>query len=305
MSKFSRRRLSISSLSAVAVASFLGAALVGSVGCAGGSNPFCCDSKEKTQIDHLERAQSLDENEKNSKPTEENSDENQEEKQKSTIHTQNPLPDGSGDETQIADATPKTFKQEVPVTVSPSDAAQDSSASNADLVPAPVLPAVQTPQAAPAAAPELATPSENAPEETNETPAEAPVEPETAAASPADEQAPVENQEAQAQPSAPETPSQEVEDAQETAEPQEEKTPEPPVAVSRLPRRNGPQRAASRQVAQRAAKQPVAVPQTRAASTLSAPAPVVTFRTRAVVPAVSTSAAPAPVVTFRTRTVVP
>ncbi|MBR4977016.1 MAG: hypothetical protein IKY61_08165, partial [Thermoguttaceae bacterium] len=85
MSKAARRRL-FASLRNVAFVALLSAALVGSVGCAGGSNPFCCDSKEKSQIDqNLERAQSLDEREENSTPNEENSDV-KEEGEKKTIH---------------------------------------------------------------------------------------------------------------------------------------------------------------------------------------------------------------------------
>lgn len=304
MSTSSRRR-PLSSLRNVALVSFLSASLFGAVGCAGGSNPFCCNSKEKNQVDHLERAQSLDENEKNTTPTEEDSDENQEEEKKSPpLQAENPLPDGSGDATQIADAnaTPKTFKQEVPVTVSPSDAAQDATATNDELLPAPALPPVQTPQAAPPAA----TSVEPATEETNATPENnADAASETSAQtvdSPAvAEQTAVDAQEVQDDQDAQEEP----QDAQKPSEVQEEKTPETPVNVARTSRRNGPQRAATRQVAQRAAKQTIAVPQTRAASTLSAPTPVVGFRTRAVVPAVSPSAAPTTGVTFRTRTVVP
>ena len=312
----SSRRRPLSSLRNVALVSFLIATLFGAVGCAGGSNPFCCNSKEKDQVDHLERAQSLDENEKNTTPTEENSDENQEEEKKSPpLQAENPLPDGSGDATQIAaaNATPKTFKQEVPVTVSPSDAAQNATATNDALLPAPALPPVQTPQAAPPAATPVetapeetnATPVETAPEETNATP-ENDVASETSAPtvdSPAGaEQTAVDAQEVQ---DAQDAPQEEPQDAQKPSEVQEEKTPETPVNVARTSRRNGPQRAATRQVAQRASNRTVAVPQTRAASTLSAPTPVVGFRTRAVVPAVSPSAAPTTGVTFRTRTVVP
>lgn len=269
MSKSFRRRLLFASLRDVAFASLLSAALVGSVGCAGGSNPFCCDSKEKDQIDNLERAQSLDENEKNSTSTEEDSDEQKEEKK--TIFADNPQTDGSGDASLIAAAqdTPKTFAPEaqvVPVTAS-TIAAQDATDSSG-LLQAPVLPTqAQTPEVA-APAP---TPSETA---TTETP-DAPTVEETATT--ADETPSSESQEAQNKGDAQaETPKEE------SAETQEEKAPETPVNVARTSRRDGPQRAATRQVAQRAAAQTVAVPQTRAAATL--PAPVVTFRTRVVVP---------------------
>ncbi|MBQ8285564.1 MAG: hypothetical protein IJZ10_04615, partial [Thermoguttaceae bacterium] len=70
MSKLSRRSCLFASLRR-------GAALGGSVGCAGGSNPFCCNSNEKSQIDqNLERAQSLDENEQSPTAPEENDEEN-------------------------------------------------------------------------------------------------------------------------------------------------------------------------------------------------------------------------------------
>ncbi|MBQ1278438.1 MAG: hypothetical protein IIY07_07320, partial [Thermoguttaceae bacterium] len=74
MSKSSRRRLSFASLRDVAFVSLLSAAFVGSVGCSGGANPFCCNSKEKSQIDNLERSQSLGENEKNSTSNEDEED---------------------------------------------------------------------------------------------------------------------------------------------------------------------------------------------------------------------------------------
>ncbi len=324
MSKAARRRL-FASLRNVAFVALLSAALVGSVGCAGGSNPFCCDSKEKSQIDqNLERAQSLDEREENSTPNEENSDV-KEEGEKKTIHA-NILPtDGSGDAPQLADATtnssPKTFAQETPVTVSttaaatldaptPPTSAQETPAPNAEsagLLQAPVLPSTsQTSQPAPAAPSGDAALNENATEAqeaTNETPnqsADAPETPTPASDSSAAENASNESQEEQTTPE--ETSTQ---DAEKTPETQKEKAPETPIGAARSPRRGGPQRAATRQVAQRAANRPVAVPQTRAASTLDAPTPVVTFRTRAVVPAAASSSASTPVVKFRARTVVP
>ena len=270
MLKSSRRRPLFASLRDVAFASLLSAALVGSVGCAGGSNPFCCDSKEKDKIDNLERAQSLDENEKNSTSTEEDSDEQKEEKK--TIFANNPQTNGSGDATPIvaAQATPKRFaheSQEAPVTISTTAAAQESTGDSIGLLQPPVLPSqVQTSEAASPAP----TPNETA------TP-DAPTTEETA-------------------PNADETPSSESQDAQnkedaqketpqeESAESQDEKTPETPVNAARSPRRDGPQRAATRQVAQRAAGQTVAVPQTRAAATIPSSAPVLTFSARIVVP---------------------
>ena len=156
MSKSSRRRLSFASLRDVALVSLLSATFVGSVGCSGGSNPFCCNSKEKSQIDNLERAQSLDENEKNSTSNEDEEDfaEPQQDK-KAPIHANILRSNGSGDATQIAAATtPKTFAQEVPVTAS-TTAAQDAPAETVDsngLVPPPPLAQPsQTTQAAPPA----------------------------------------------------------------------------------------------------------------------------------------------------------
>ncbi len=273
MSKSSRRRLLFASFRDVAFASLLSAALVGSVGCAGGSNPFCCDSKEKDKIDNLERAQSLDENEKNSTSTEEDSDEPKEEKK--TIFANNPQTDGSGDASSLvaAQETPKTFAQEpqeAPVTISTTAAAQESTADSVGLLQPPVLPSqVQTSEAA-APAP---TPSETATPETSDAPT-------SEATAPTDDETPAnESQDAQNKENA-----QEETPKEESTESQDEKTPEAPVNVARSPRRDGPQRAATRQVAQRAASQTVAVPQTRAAATLPASTPVVTFRTRVVVP---------------------
>ncbi|MBQ2851178.1 MAG: hypothetical protein IJE77_11910, partial [Thermoguttaceae bacterium] len=137
MSKSFRRRRFFASFREVALILLLSATFVGFVGCAGGSNPFCCDSKEKNKIDqNLERAQSLDENEKNARSSEESkkseeikeNDEDDEE----TIHAIILKTDGSGNAPQIADAAAQTVAQEVPVTVSPSDANE--------LLQAPVLP---------------------------------------------------------------------------------------------------------------------------------------------------------------------
>ena len=168
MSKPSRRRLSFASFRDVAFVSFLSAAIVGSVGCSGGANPFCCNSKEKSQIDNLERAQSLDENEKNSTSNEDEEDfaEPQQDK-KAPIHANILRSNGSGDATQIAAATtPKTFAQKVPITAS-TTAAQDAPAETVDsngLVPPPPLAQPsQTTQAAPPAPAETATPAETAP----------------------------------------------------------------------------------------------------------------------------------------------
>ena len=297
MSKSSRRRLLFSSFRNVAFVLFLSAALVGSVGCAGGSNPFCCNSKEKSQVDNLERAQSLDEREKNSTDSEEDSDESQEnkEEQKEYIDANILRSDGSGDATAVA-AAPKTFTQETPVTVSTDAVTQETPAPSADstgLLEPPVLPGqIQAPQDAQPAPSAAATASENETSQTSAPSTQTPVE----AAPNVDEKPSSENQNASE-----ESPKQ---DAQEPAETQDAAS-ETPVEAVRSSRRDGPQRAKSRQVAQRAANRPVAVPQTRAAATLDAPAPVVSFRTRTVVPAVSTPAASPSVVSFRTRVVVP
>lgn len=317
MSKFSRRRRLFASLGNVALLSALGASFVCFAGCAGGSNPFCCDSKEKNQIDqNLERAQSLDERENDAKATEENdagtSEETgeQEKSEKKTTFANILTTDGSGDATQIAAAstisTPQTFAQEpqeVPVTASTSADARETPASNAEstgLLQAPVLPsAAQTPQVAPDALPDAAPPSETSPSETS--PSEKTAAPETS---------PQTNDSA---PDAATSASQDAQDAlntqntqgaQKTTETRQENAAETPQDSARSTRRAGPQRAATRQVAQRGSNRPVAVPQTRAAATLPAPAPVASFRTRVVVPAVD-APRETPLATFRTRVVVP
>ncbi|MBR2005013.1 MAG: hypothetical protein IJ991_12640 [Thermoguttaceae bacterium] len=338
MSKFSRRRRLFASLGNLALLSALGASFVCLAGCAGGSNPFCCDSKEKNQIDqNLERAQSLDEREKDAKATEESdagtSEETgeQEKSEKKTTFANILTTDGSGDAAQIAAATPAstppTFArepQEVPVTASTSADARETPASNAEptgLVQAPVLPsAASTAQVAPAALPDAASTSETSPQVPNATP-EKTAAPETPTQTndSAPDDATNASQDAQNKQEA-----QEAQDAQKTPETRQENADETPQSSARSTRRNGPQRAATRQVAQRGSRQPVAVPQTRAAATLSAPAPLVTFRTRVVVPAVDAPretslatfrtqvAVPAvdapretPLATFRTRVVVP
>ncbi|MBR4833373.1 MAG: hypothetical protein IKU86_03430, partial [Thermoguttaceae bacterium] len=66
MSKHLRRRFRSASLRGVALAALLSASLVGAVGCAGGSNPFCGNSKEKCEVEEgLKRAQEIDEDLKN------------------------------------------------------------------------------------------------------------------------------------------------------------------------------------------------------------------------------------------------
>ena len=316
---------------------------------AGGANPFCCDSKEKEQIDqNLERAQSLDENEKDAESTEEKIDEQEQEKEKKTIQANILQTDGSGDapQTAVATAPPKTFvqePQEVPVTASTSAAAQETSALNVDatgLLQAPVLPSTSsTPQPArPAssAASESSNDSNVAPKapeepktnETNEAPektdaavSDVPESPALSDAPNAEktEQTSNESKDAQNKQNTQDEPStQNAETAQESSEAQEEKKAETPTPVNaaRSSRRGGPQRAATRQIAQRADARPVAVPQTRAASTLpastsneaNAGSSAVSFRTRAVVRVAASSATAndeTPIVSFRTRVVVP
>ncbi|MBQ6828385.1 MAG: hypothetical protein IJO46_10270, partial [Thermoguttaceae bacterium] len=161
MSKLSRRSCLFASLRRGAALSLLCAALGGSVGCAGGSNPFCCNSNEKSQIDqNLERAQSLDENEQSPTAPEENDEENNDGKEESggqPLHAGILQTDGSGDATQlaVAPATLQTFAeepQEPRVADSTSADAQETPAPTADstdLLQAPVLPStVQTPQTA-------------------------------------------------------------------------------------------------------------------------------------------------------------
>lgn len=320
MSKFSRRRRLFASLGNVALLSALGASFVCFAGCAGGSNPFCCDSKEKNQIDqNLERAQSLDERENDAKATEENdagtSEETgeQEKSEKKTTFANILTTDGSGDATQIAAAstisTPQTFAQEpqeVPVTASTSADARETPASNAEstgLLQAPVLPsAAQTPQVAPDALPNAAPPSETSPSEKTAAP-----ETSTSEKTAAPEMSTQTNDSA---PDAATSASQDAQNtqntqgAQKTTETRQENAAETPQDSARSTRRAGPQRAATRQVAQRGSNRPVAVPQTRAAATLPAPAPVASFRTRVVVPAVD-APRETPLATFRTRVVVP
>ena len=251
MSKSSRRRLSFASLRDVALVSLLSATFVGSVGCSGGSNPFCCNSKEKSQIDNLERAQSLDENEKNSTSNEDEEDfaEPQQDK-KAPIHANILRSNGSGDATQIAAATtPKTFAQEVPVTAS-TTAAQDAPAENADsagLLPAPILAQPsQTPQPAQPVPAESATPSETASEEISETPLASTAQTTDEVETNADEKPASESQDAQNTEEAQEETAVETAPAEtETSDAQEEKTPETPINAARSSRRNGgPQRAA-------------------------------------------------------------
>ncbi len=310
MSKLSRRPRFFASLGNVALLSTLGASFVCFAGCAGGSNPFCCDSKEKNQVEqNLERAQSLDEREKDAETTPEEAGE-QEKSEKKTTFANILTTDGSGDATQIAAASPtsapQTFArepQEVPVTASTSAAARETPASNAEstgLLQAPVLPsAAQTPQAAPSALPDATPTSETSPPLPNETSeqTDAPETPtQTNDSTPVDAaNASQDTQDAQNKQNA---------DAAPTPETPQEKAAETPNNAARSSRRNGPQRAATRQVAQRGASRPVAVPQTRAAATFPAPTPVVSFRTRAVVPAVD-APRETPIATFRTRVVVP
>ena len=306
MSKYFRRRLYLSSLRGVAFASLLGATLVGFVGCAGGSNPFCCNSKEKNQVEaNLERAQSLDENLETPTPVEETE---KEPKPETTISAGIFPTDGSGDATTASapaqTSTPQTFAdanaptQEMPVTSSTRDVAPNA------LVEAPVIAAptlklneAETTGDVPNAPVDDANDAQTAPETSNEN------------ANAEDAQNP--QNAANLETSTPETPAANANDAQTAPEtsnenanaedaqnPQNAANPETPAVnasarrpASPLRRGGGPQRAATRQIAQRGSPQTVAVPQTRGVATLSVPAvepasgaTVVKIRTRMFVP---------------------
>lgn len=267
MLKFPRRRFSSASFRGAALASLLVASLIGLVGCSGGANPFCCDSKEKERLDNLERAQSADENVDDvpAKEDAQDSDGETQEKEKDTTFAGLGGTDGSGDAPTLAAS--KTPAQPVPVTAStgavvpnalPETAAPSDSAS----------PAVETPVAAPALlpAPELASATPTEPSATENADAPAASEEPPVDETPAPNAEPVDDAKNADAPnvSAPSS-EQESENAQEKAS----EAPETPKTVARAARRGGPQRAASSRVAQRATPQTLAVPETRGSATVA------------------------------------
>lgn len=290
MSKFPRRRFSSASCRGAAFASLLVASLVGFVGCSGGANPFCCDSKEKEQLDqNLERAQSVDEDadasDSSNDDAKKTDGETQEEKKDTTFAGLGGT-DGSGDAPAIAASTAPA--QQVPVTASTGAVAQNAlqdavssavSASSAAETPVDANALLPAPELAPASPtpPSTDAPAANATENENVD--------ENAAAS----QAPTDG-ETPAPEAAPDEPSASPE---QDARPAQDPTPaETPKTAARAARRVGPQRAASSRVAQRSTPRTLAVPETRGAATVApSVANVVKVRAQTAVPAVESQAA--------------
>ncbi len=341
MSKFPRRRFSSASFRGAAFASLLVASLLGLAGCSGGANPFCCDSKEKERLDNLERAQSADENaedDASAKEDAQNSDDETQEKKKDRTFAGLGGTDGSGDAPTLAAS--ETPAQQVPVTAS-TGAVAPNALPETTSTPDSASPADETPSDASALlpAPELAsaTPTEPSAEPT---PAPAPVSEESSAdetsATNAESADDAENNaendaENNAKPvDAPSVPAPSPEQETENAQDKTSDAPETPQPVARAARRNGPQRAVSSRVAQRATPQTVAVPETRGAATVAtlsadsnaAPSStyVVKVRAQTTVPASGASIAdasrpeilpslgaqrPTSVVKIRKRTIIP
>ncbi len=253
------------SFRAVALASLLGASLVGAVGCVGGSNPFCGNSKEKCEINEsLERAQEVDANEAD-KADDAKTDEPIDPRPASVLPT-----DGSGNATAIAADSNATKRKTFADDASPQKMLE--TASTSDVVPN-----------------ELNAATISAPEEKSDSDVEdpllaAPPLPSNPPAPPADVENPTSEPAAEPeQADAPADAASEEPSADESEAPKAE--PEPTVA--RSTRKTGPQRA-SRRVAQRGSAQTLAVPQTRGVANVpveSAPEPpsVVKTRVRAVV----------------------
>jgi len=333
MLKFSRRRFSPAFFRGATLASLLAASLVGFVGCSGGANPFCCDSKEKERLDNLERAQSADENaedDASAKEDAQNSDDETQEKKKDTTFAGLGGTDGSGDAPTLAASAPPA--QQVPVTAS-TGAVAPNALPETTSTPDSVSPADETPSDASALlpAPELAsaTPTEPSAEPT---PAPAPVSEESSAdETSATNAESADDAENDAKPvDAPSVPAPSPEQETENAQEKTSDAPETPQPVARAARRNGPQRAVSSRVAQRATPQTVAVPETRGAATVAtlsadsnaAPSStyVVKVRAQTTVPASGASIAdasrpeilpslgaqrPTSVVKIRKRTIIP
>lgn len=267
MSKFPRRRFSSASFRGAALASLLVASLLGLAGCSGGANPFCCDSKEKERLDNLERAQSADENADDAPDKEDaqDSDGETQEKKKDTTFAGLGQTDGSGDAPTLAASAPPA--QQVPVTASTGTVAPNAPPETAS-TPDSASPAAETPSDASALlpAPELASATPTEPTPAPDAVSEASSADETSATN-AESADDAEN-DAQTV-DAPSVPAPSPEQEPENAREKTSEAPETPQPVARSARRNGPQRAVSSRVAQRATPQTVAVPETRGAATVA------------------------------------
>lgn len=299
MPKDSRFHFRSVSWRGVALTTLLGASLVGAVGCAGGSNPFCGNSKNKCEVETLERAQNADEEAEKASDSQ-YKDDAPEGRSASVWST-----DGSGNAPTLAnsmknepqktfadDATSAAPKQKMLETASTSAVAPE--ALRDATVSSPETPSDSGVDDALLAAPSLPTNGPSVPVE------KAPTDEPNAAP-------PVEN--APAEESAPPTagsPADSSENAPQTSEPstQEaatsgEKGEEPEPTVAQTPRRDGAQRVAARRVAQRGSTQAVVVPQTRGVASRPA-APSQPARTDVF----EGSAVPSGVVKMRVRAVV-
>lgn len=264
MPKDSRFHFRSASWRGVALTTLLGASLVGAVGCAGGSNPFCGNSKNKCEVEALERAQNVDEEAEKASDSQ-YKDDAPEGRSASVWST-----DGSGDAPTLANsmknAPQKTFADDATSAAAPKQKMLETASTSAvapealrdATVSSPETPSDSGVEDALLAAPGLPTngpsvPVENAP--TNEPNAAQPVE-----SAPAEVSAPpAAGSPADSSENAPQTSEPPTQDAAPSGE--KEEAPEPTVAQT--PRRDGSQRVAARRVAQRGSTQAVVVPQTR------------------------------------------